>query len=301
MLSSPLCDSNLTRPICYPPESQSYRSTKTRLYVTSSSKHGGHYCVANDKCYNILLKCSLLVQRVLLASSPHEPFWIKDQEICWGKRSILHVNTGLKQLELLWSRCSLFPYLFLKNLATLVKDLKNTAAEGHNYYNLNVLRKPDLDKSAWVWITSSCFISSNHTASWGKGGGGGERYGRSGEGGAGGKRRKCVSLFVFVLPVYGLPMCQLINYQSCGQHNSGKGWKHVFSWNLLKNYFTPTLDISDKYSGCQDWSNKDLRKNCFFMWTLPYKKNPWSQLDHQLKLRNFTGNKVDLISLWKMI
>ena len=131
----------------------------------------------------------------------------------------------------------------------------------------------------------------------------GKRYGRSGGGGgeAGGKRRKCVSLFVFVLPVYGLPMCQLINYQSCGQHNSGKGWKHVFSWNLLKNYFTPTLDISDKYSGCQDWSNKDLRKNCFFMWTLPYKKNPWSQLDHQLKLRNFTGNKVDLISLWKMI
>ena len=216
MLSSSLCDSNLTRPMCYPPESQSYRSTKTRLYVTSSSKHGVHYCVANDKCYNILLKCSLLVQRVLLASSPHEPFWIKDQEICWGKRSILHVNTGLKQLELLWSRCSLFPYLFLKNLATLVKDLKNTAAEGHNYYNLNVLRKPELDKSAWVWITSSCFISSNHTASWGKGGG--ERYGRSGEGGAGGKRRKCVSLFVFVLPVCGLPMCQLINYQSCGQH-----------------------------------------------------------------------------------
>ena len=111
------------------------------------------------------------MQRVLLASSPHEPFWIKDQEICWGKRSILHVNTGLKQLELLLSRCSLFPYLFLKNLATLVKDLKNTAAEGHNYYNLNVLRKPDLDKSAWVWITSSCFISSNHTASSGKGGG----------------------------------------------------------------------------------------------------------------------------------
>ena len=57
----------------------------------------------------------------------------------------------------------------------------------------------------------------------GERGGGGKRYGRSGEGGAGGKRRKCVSLFVFVLPVYGLPMCQLINYQSCGQHNSGKG------------------------------------------------------------------------------
>lgn len=35
------------------------------------------------------------------------------------------------------------------NLVTLVKDLKNTAAEGHNYYNLNVLRKPELDKSAW--------------------------------------------------------------------------------------------------------------------------------------------------------
>ena len=235
------------------------------------------------------------MQRVLLASSPHEPFWIKDQEICWGKRSILHVNTGLKQLELLLSRCSLFPYLFLKNLATLVKDLKNTAAEGHNYYNLNVLRKPEhgfeLHPPA-SYLPTILPLGER---------GGGKRYGRSGEGGAAGKRRKCVSLFVFVLPVYGLPMCQLINYQSCGQHNSGKGWKHAFSWNLLKNYFTPTLDISDKYSDCQDWSNKDLRKNCFFMWTLPYKKNPWSQLDHQLKLRNFVGNKVNLISLWKMI
>lgn len=192
MLSSSLCDSNLTRPICYPPESQSYRSTKTRLYVTSSSKHGGHYCVANDKCYNILLKCSLLVQRVLLASSPHEPFWIKDQEICWGKRSILHVNTGLKQLELLWSRCSLFPYLFLKNLATLVKDLKNTAAEGHNYYNLNVLRKPELDKSAWDWITSSCFISPNHTASLGKG------WGRDMGGGGGGSKREEEEVCFFI-------------------------------------------------------------------------------------------------------
>lgn len=152
MLSSSLCDSNLTRPICYPPESQSYRSTKTRLYVTSSSKHGGHYCVANDKCYNILLKCSLLVQRVLLASSPHEPFWMKDQEICWGKRSILHVNTGLKQLELLWSRCSLFPYLF----------------------------------------TSSCFISPNHTASWGKG------WGRDMGGVGGGSRREEEEVCFFI-------------------------------------------------------------------------------------------------------
>ena len=210
MLSSSLCDSNLTRPICYPPQSQSYRSTKTRLYVTSSSKHGGHYYVANDlndKCYNILLKCSLLVQRVLLASSPHEPFWIKDQEICWGKRSILHVNTGLKQLELLWSRCSLFPYLFLKNLATLVKDLKNTAAEGHNYYNLNVLRKPELDKSAWVWITSSCFISTNHTASWGKGGG---RYGRSGGGGK--QEGWGGSAFLYLFLYYMYMRCQCVNW-----------------------------------------------------------------------------------------
>lgn len=208
MLSSSLCDSNLTRPMCYPPESQSYRSTKTRLYVTSSSKHGGHYCVANDKCYNILLKCSLLVQRVLLASSPHEPFWIKDQEIYWGKRSILHVNTGLKQLELLWSRCSLFPYLFLKNLVTLVKDLKNTAAEGHNYYNLNVLRKPDLDKSAWVWITSSCFISSNHTASWGKGGGGRDMggVGRGEQEGRGG------SVFLYLFLYYQYMGCQCVNW-----------------------------------------------------------------------------------------
>ena len=47
--------------------------------------------------------------------------------------------------------------------------------------------------------------------------------GVGGGGEAGGKRRKGVSLFFFVLPVYGLPMCQLINYQSCDQHNSGKG------------------------------------------------------------------------------
>ena len=53
--------------------------------------------------------------------------------------------------------------------------------------------------------------------------GGEEIWEEWGGGEAGGKRRKCVSLFVFVLPVYGLPMCQLINYQSCGQHNSGKG------------------------------------------------------------------------------
>lgn len=39
---------------------------------------------------------------------------------------------------------------FFKKPGYLSKGLENTAAEGHNYYNLNVLRKPELDKSAWV-------------------------------------------------------------------------------------------------------------------------------------------------------
>ena len=132
----------------------------------------------------------------------------------------------------------------------------------------------------------------------------GKRYGRSG-GGGGKQEGRGGSVFLYLFLYYQYMGCQCVNWLTikavANIINSGKGWKHVFSWNLLKNYFTPTLDISDKYSGCQDWSNKDLRKNCFFMWTLPYKKNPWSQLDHQLKLRNFVGNKVNLISLWKMI